>query len=384
MDFSAALQKALKGSLHRGSDAFWHTDFLPSGIPSVDHALGGGIGYGRLSEVFGNWSTGKTVLLYAFLSANQKSVGVQSGKPGISFLFEAEGAFDSDFYRHLGGDPDALWVYPVDTCEEVFNGIFAIAKLMKGKLAEGDDTPVCIGWDGIAATGTKHLLETSMETRDMSKAGVMAFGTSKIVTAVKSTRVIVMATNQTRSVIGSNSSEVHTPGGAAWPFHSSQRILLTFSGGYKGSRIVGEDGEFLGRWIKGEVVKSKLAPPFKQFSLPLYVRKYEDDPTYVHPTYGYPLRFGIDSYESLYYYYEQGKYKLPDGSPVLKVSGGWVNLHEKVGKCRFRAKEWPRIVQEFPVLWTLLYKKDFGNDITEKSTEASAGLAAAEASGDPG
>lgn len=357
-DFDKALMDAFKGAMHRASDPFWHTDFLPTGVPNIDLALGGGFGYGRLAEIFGEWSSGKTMIMYYALANNQRMKG-KKGKPGKSILFESEGAFTPDFFRALGGDPEQLLVYPVDTVEDVFDGMASVCDLMEKLVKSGEDVPVAIGWDSIAATGTKHLMETGMEKRDMSKAYYMTQGTQLITTLVKRCRVCIIAANQVREKIGDNSSEPNTPGGKAWPFHASQRVEVSFDGGYKGSVIVDSSKEEveLGRWIKGMVVKNKLASPFGKFSIPIYVKVGAPHPQFV----GTLTKLGIDVDEALFWLLFRKLYTMASGAAIVEGSAGWYTLHPEVDKRqgderrKFRQAEWPKILEANPQLRTLAY-----------------------------
>lgn len=365
VDILSSLQTAFEGTMFRASDAFWHTDFLRTGIAGVDYALGGGFGYGRLAELYGRWSSGKTMLLYKALANNQKM-------GGVSALWEAEGAFSPDFYASLGGNPETLLVYPVDTVEDAFSGFVKVCDLMAEAAKKGDKTPVAMGWDGIAATGTKHLLDVGMEKRDMSKANAMSTGCQLITTLIKSTRVALIATNQTREKIGDMDSSIHTPGGNAWPFHSSQRVLLEFAGGTKGSLLLDGNNEPIGRWVTGQVTKNKLGPPFKKFMLPIYVVNDEPHPVYPDKK----THVGIDEDEALFYFYAKKTFMLPNKEAVME-HGAWNSLHPSIapGFKKFMQRDWPEVLEKFPILRTLPY------DPRKSTTPDSPGTASSGAAG---
>lgn len=341
--------KSFKGKFHKASEPCWTTRMLSTGILPVDRALGGGFGFGRLAEIFGGWSTGKTMLLYYALATNQK-------QGGVSAIFEAEGAFTPNFYSALGGDPDTLLVYPVDTVEEVFQGFADMAKI-----AEKTPTiPIAIGWDGIAATGTKHLQETGPEVRDMSKSGAMSQGAQYIATKIRSTQIAIIATNQVRDKIGDMSSETHTPGGKSWPFIASQRVELALDGGPKGSLIWNDNAtEIVGRHVLGTVIKNKLATPLKRFAIPIYIRS-----DLTHPLYDKPLQLGIDCDESLFTFYKDKYFVFEDSSPViLGPNGSWYELNKTIGDKRFQRKDWPKVLAEFPQL------RDLPNVLGKRTSE---------------
>lgn len=355
------LAKAAKGALHRADDKFWCTDMLPCGIAAVDWCLGGGVGYGRVTELIGAWSSGKTMLLYLFLAQNQRM-------GGVSILFEAEGAFNEDFYRKLGGDPSTLWVYNLETVEQLFDSIEVICD---AKMKSKDQKPYALGWDSIAATATKHLMETDMGVRDMSKANAMDQGCKKIRSKLEETKIAVISTNQTREKIGSMDSAVHTPGGNAWPFLASQRVHLQFDGGDKSSKILSRDGTVeIGRWTKGKVIKNKLATPFGEFILPIYV---EDG--HWHPEYEEGTIIGIHAIESLFYNYLRKRIYLPDKTAIVELhDGGWYTISNRAlpgGSKKFRKSEWPQIVKEYPWLLTYPYDQKTAYDLQANTAQVS-------------
>lgn len=348
------LAGAFKGNIFKGSSQAFHTKFLPTDIPPIDFALGGGFGFGRVHELYGNFSSGKTMVLYKALIANQK-------RGGESVLAEAEGAFNPEFFEMMGGDADALHLLPVDTCEEVFDAIVKIAKTRQEMQTEAakkktePPVPVVIGWDSIAATGTKHLMDVGMEKRDMSKALIMSQGAQLIGTLVKECDICVIATNQTREKVGSKDSATHTPGGMAWAFQSSQRIELMYDGGSKTSLICDEGSkEELGRWIRGNVTKNKLASPWCRFKLPIYTL-----PGWIHPEYpGRTTAIGIDVDEALFTFYLDSRFFMPDGQRVLTMpSNGRYLLHAGIDSEQksFFAKQWPDMLEKYPHLRTLVY-----------------------------
>jgi RecA/RadA recombinase len=346
------LVKDVKSKMYQGTDALWHTDFLETGVPNVDYALGGGFGYGRLHEIFGNWSSGKTMLLYYALAENQKRTS-KTGRKGISLLAEAEGAYDPNFFKLIGGNPEELVVWPIDTVEQFFDDTHALVDAM---IKVQDDTPFCIGWDGIAATGTKHLQEVGLATRDMTKAFLMDQGAKLILTAVKKARVCIIATNQTREKIGDNDSATHTPGGKGWPFAASQRVELNFDGGTKTSTIYHDDQTTkIGRWVRGEVVKNKLAIPFGRFSLSMYLKHGFEHPVFNDRT----TKLGIDKEQALFSLFR--KEDVRGIRVILEPSKSWFVLNEAIpnhlgGGTKFRKSDWPKVLDDSSWLWRFSYR----------------------------
>lgn len=353
MSLRDQLNSSFKNGLLSGDAVGWHKDFLATGIPMVDHALDGGFGYGSCSEVFGNYSTGKTVVGYLCLIQNSK-------KGGVSILAESEGAYNPDFYRSLGGNPDQLQLLPREssrTVEGVFNAVDKIAEVMIKAKDKSDRTPCCIVWDGIAATGTEHLQEVGMDKRDMSKANAMSTGCSLIGNKIEQARIAFIATNQVREMIGSMDSATHTPGGKAWPFLCSQRLELSFDGGSKGSLITARDAPdiAIGRWIKGNVVKNKLGVPWRKFTLSFYVEE-----GHWHPTYEYGTKLGLCLEESMFYHYLKFRYLPPSKVPIItSPSNGWYQLSEEFfpGEPKFRESEWPTYWQKHERLRTMKFEE---------------------------
>jgi RecA/RadA recombinase len=214
-------------SLFAESDVCWDTPRLRTGITPLDYILGGGFGYGRLGELYGGHSSTKTYILYRALIACQ-----QEG--GTAVLAESEGAYDPLWFERLGGNPRDLLVAPIDTVQAVFSLFQKVTEF-----AEGRDSKICIGWDGIAATATAHLMDKGLDKVDMSKAKVMSQGCEWVTTAIKRKQICVIATNQIRASMDPYKPPV-TPGGFAWPFHASQRIEMKFDGGRTNNMIIDE------------------------------------------------------------------------------------------------------------------------------------------------
>lgn len=348
----SALRSTFKNAIFKASDPVWHTDFLRTGIAPLDWILGGGFARGRIIEIFGPWSSGKTMILYHALAQNQQEVS-HKGKKGLSILFEAEGAFDPRFFSMMGGNPDELMLYPVTTVEAVFDGIIEVCALVR-KMMVDDNRAVVIGWDSIAATSTRHAQEVGMAKRDMSKSGAMSTGTSLITTPCSKARVTVIATNQVRQKIGSKDSATHTPGGDAWPFHSSQRLEIQYSGGTKTSSIFSEEGgQEIGKWVRMKVIKNKCATPFGRCALPIYVTTDAK-----HPEYNSQLEIGVDKAEALFNCYTRKRFLLPGEKPVIIVhDSGWYEVSPSLGGSKkFRYADWPEILDRNPALWNLIYE----------------------------
>lgn len=333
-------------------DTDFNLPMVSSGSVITDNLLGGGYGRGRFTEIYGNYSCGKSYELYKALIANQKA-------GGTSVLLEQEGAYNRNFYQQLGGNPDTLVVYSnLDTVEETFEAIKKVSR----KAETLPDHSICLGWDGIAATSTNHIEKVGMSKRDMSKALVMDQGCKMVRNEVKRSKICVIATNQTRVKIDTYSPGYTTPGGAAYQFICSQRVELSLDGGAKTSLILdlADTGdEPIGKWIRYKVEKNKLGSPMGICRRPFYTHHGRK-----HPIYGYATSIGFDENESLFEFYASGAFRLPpkdketppwEGPQVVIPNGAWYKLTERIDKDQksFYAKDWMEKLDQFPILRTL-------------------------------
>lgn len=343
-------------TLFAESDVDWATPRLATGIVPLDFALGGGFGYGRLAEIFGGEASTKTYILYLALIACQKM-------GGIAILLEGEGSYDPAWFRALGGDPDALIVVSVKTVQQAFEHMKKVADYQLTKAT----THICIGWDGIAACATDHLMEKGLDVVDMSKPKVMSQGCELITTAIKERLVCVIATNQIRDSMDKYKPAV-TPGGRAWKFHASTRIEMKFDGG-KTTNIIydpippvrkEDDPEIIGRRVTAFVEKNKLGPGLRTVELPFYLYENRKHPLYDDT----PTRLGYDHVEALFDFYHRGPFRLPpvsddakpwDGPRVITQSGAYFFIDARIDPEHkgFYKKDWPEHLNRVQRLLTL-------------------------------
>ena len=236
-----------KGSIMRmgDEDAAVRVSAIPSGALSLDLALGvGGVPRGRIVEIFGPESSGKTTLLYHLLSEAQK-VG------GICAFIDAEHAMDPAYAKRIGVDVDELLVSQPDHGEQALE----IADLL---IRSGAIDVVAI--DSVAALTPKAELEGAMGDQTVGlQARMMSQAMRKLAGNLNRTNTLCVFTNQIREKVGvmfgSNETQ---PGGRALKFYASQRLDL------RRIETLKDGVEAVGNRVRVKVVKNKVAAPFRQ------------------------------------------------------------------------------------------------------------------------
>ncbi len=218
---------------------------IPSGSLALDKALGiGGIPRGRVTEIFGPESSGKTTLaLHAVAQAQARG--------GIAAFIDAEHALDTVYARRLGVDCDELLVSQPDTGEQALE----IADML---VRSGAIDIMVI--DSVAALVPRAELEGEMGDSHMGlHARLMSQALRKLTATIGKTMTSVIFINQIRMKIGIVfGSPETTTGGNALKFYSSVRLDIRRSGSIK------EGQELVGNRTKVRVVKNKMAPPFRE------------------------------------------------------------------------------------------------------------------------
>jgi len=249
-----ALERALsqierahgKGSIMRLDD---DPKNLPPGIAtgsiSLDLALGGrGIPTGRVVEIFGPESSGKTTLALHTIASAQK-------RGGVAAFIDAEHALDPSWARRLGVNLDDLLVSQPDTGEQALE---ICELLVRSNAVE------LIVVDSVAALIPRAEIEGEMGDSHVGlQARLMSQALRKLTGAINRSRCTVVFINQIREKIGVMFGNPETtPGGRALKFYSSVRIDIRRTGSIK-------DGDTaIGNRVRARVVKNKVAPPFRQ------------------------------------------------------------------------------------------------------------------------
>jgi recombination protein RecA len=218
---------------------------IPSGALSLDIALGvGGLPRGRIVEVFGPESSGKTTLVYHVLAEAQKT-------GGICAFIDAEHAMDPAYAKRIGVDVDELLVSQPDHGEQALE----IADLL---IRSGAIDVVAV--DSVAALTPKAELEGAMGDQTVGlQARMMSQAMRKLAGNLNRTGTLCMFTNQIREKVGVMFGSPETqPGGRALKFYSSQRLDI------RRIETLKEGVEAVGNRVRVKVVKNKVAAPFRQ------------------------------------------------------------------------------------------------------------------------
>ncbi|HLL28406.1 MAG TPA: recombinase RecA [Xanthobacteraceae bacterium] len=254
MDKSKALDAALsqierhfgKGSIMRlGKRDKVDIDTIPSGSLGLDIALGiGGLPRGRVVEIFGPESSGKTTLALHAIAEAQK-------RGGVCAFIDAEHAMDAVYARKLGVDIDNLLISQPDAGEQALE--------IADTLVRSGAVDILV-IDSVAALVPRAELDGEMgDVQPGSQARLMSQALRKLTASISRSNTMVIFINQIRMKIGvMYGSPETTTGGHALKFYASVRLDIRRIG------VIKERDEVVGNSTRVKVVKNKLAPPFKQ------------------------------------------------------------------------------------------------------------------------
>lgn len=265
------------------------------GSISIDNILGGGIPKGRIIEIFGPESSGKTTLTLHAIAEVQK-------EGGIAAFIDAEHALDPVYAGNIGVDLDNLIISQPDNGESALE--------ITETLIRSNAVDIIIV-DSVAALTPKAEIEGDMGDSHMGlQARLMSQALRKITAAISKSKTTVIFINQIRSKIGVMfGSPETTTGGNALKFYASQRIDIRRIGSIK------KGDEVLGNEVKVKVIKNKIAPPFKEAVIEI--------------TFGE----GISKTGEIVDLGVQHK--------IIDKAGAWFSYQgEKVGQGRDNAKQW--------------------------------------------
>jgi len=251
-DLEAAISSITKaygdGSIMRlgSAQALKRIEVIPTGALAMDLALGvGGVPRGRVVEIFGPESSGKTTLMLHIIANAQKA-------GGLAAFIDAEHALDPGYAKKLGVNLDDLLVCQPDSGEEALSICETLAR------SNALDVVVI---DSVAALVPKAELEGEMGMATMGmQARLMSQALRKLTALLSKSKTTCIFTNQLREKVGIMFGNPETtPGGKALKFYASVRIDIRRKDAIKDAA-----GNVLGNHVKVKIVKNKVAPPFAE------------------------------------------------------------------------------------------------------------------------
>ena len=314
-------------------------EFVSTGSTMLDLAISnrpnGGIAVGRITELNGLESSGKSLIGAHLLAETQK-------KGGVAVYIDTETAVSEDFLGVIGVDINKMLYLHLETVEDIFEAIEEIVT----KVRESDkDRLVTILVDSLAAATTKVELEAEFDKDGWatSKAIILSKAMRKITQMIGRQRIGLVFTNQLRQKLGVMFGDPWTTsGGKALPFHASTRIRLKNVG-----QIKDKKNNTIGMKMRAQVIKNRLGPPMRHADFELYFES------------------GIDN--------EGSWLKVMKEHRLVKQGGAWYTMDDHNGKeIKFQSKDWPEYLKDedfkshcYQMICdkvVLKYEKNFGID----------------------
>jgi len=286
-------------------------EFISTGSSTLDLAISnrpdGGIAVGRITEINGLESSGKSLLGAHLLAETQK-------KGGVAVYIDTETSVSQEFMSVIGIDMGKMLYLHLETVEDIFEAIVEIVT----KVRESDkDRLVTIMVDSLAAATTKVELEADFDKDGWAtaKAIIISKAMRKITQMIGRQKVALVFTNQLRQKLGVMFGDPWTTsGGKALPFHASTRIRLKNMGQIKDTAK-----NVLGMKCRAQIVKNRLGPPLRHADYDMYFDR------------------GIDNYGAWLTVLKEHK--------LVKSGGAWYTLTDQNGKDhKFLSKDWEELI----------------------------------------
>ena len=281
-------------------------DFVSTGSTMLDLAISnkpnGGIAVGRITEINGLESSGKSLIGAHILAETQK-------KGGVAVYIDTETSVSTEFLGAIGVSVDSMLYLHLETVEDVFTAIEEIV----AKVRESDkDRLVTILVDSLAGATTKVELEADFDKDGWAtaKAIIISKAMRKITQMIGRQKIALVFTNQLRQKLGVMFGDPWTTsGGKALPFHASTRIRLKNLGQIKDTKK-----NTIGMKLRAQVIKNRLGPPMRHADFELYFETgIDDDGSWLH---------------------------VMKDHNLVKQGGAWYTLKYEGKEIKFQSKDW--------------------------------------------
>lgn len=321
-----------KGAVMRLGDSSAHVavETVPTGCLSLDLALGlGGVPKGRVIEIYGPESSGKTTVALHMIAEVQK-------RGGIAGFIDAEHALDPVYAKNIGVDIDELYISQPDSGDQALE----IAETM---VRSGAMDIIVI--DSVAALVPRQEIEGDMGDSHVGlQARLMSQALRKLTPVISKSNCVVIFINQLREKVGVMFGNPETTtGGRALKFYASVRMDV------RRTETLKQGGEIVGNHVRVKIVKNKIAPPFKEAEFDIMFGK------------------GISR--------EGDILDLATGINLVNKSGAWYAYNgDKIGQGRENAKsylaEHPEVMEELEAKVRAYYHIDGSEEETQENAEA--------------